>query len=532
MATSNSITENYDIFLSYEPQSVDKINKLYDFLVYGCSTRVFMDIKDQDTTVGQDLYSRLTQVIENSKLIICCISKEYSKHAKSKYEITCAYNSQKPLLIILLDRLTQSEFGDIYYAIERVKKNFILDDQKIIKNWNTFITEKLFLQRIEFQLGRKLHYNKTSLALKKRNDFKLKLKGIAGTNEEPKAVEIKIPFVSKAEISRRRSIFKIDDVLEYEDRHIIHSVEVQPEAHLGLRKFKSNPFLGSVYGFNRICYFPLKNRYLITSSHSGLLLSIDNNGNWIEKKNPGGLLKKPSSLCITRRHEILVGDSEAGCIFMFNHELKYIKSFGHQLVDVYFDMALDEAGDKRYDLYISDMYEGLIVIFDMNKFEARRRINVTSPAFIRICQEELYVLTSSDLLLVVNKHTLECINSIQLKNTIYMSGLHIDNYLNMITTSHSIDNNDNDESNNDENNKNKSKEVYLNITNVKSKETLRFYLGDVQYNDICIKDQRITCISDINVESFNFEPHLANRHVSCLYETTSTDDSTCVSDIT
>jgi hypothetical protein len=489
MASKNHQLTN-DIYLSYETKAIKKIIKIYDALVMGYSMRVWMDIKELQE-VNDDLQLEISKALNESKMIICCISKTYIKSTKCKTEITLAYAIEKPMIILLLEQFKQNEFEDMFFAIESLKKEHIIDDPKLAKNVICLLLDKNFMKSVEEILGRKLTLRIGNLSLKLRYDF-YKL-------SESGASTASCYDFSKVDFRKSQSdLSKLACVEIDETNDIITTIDAEIKLCklIKLEKFKSTPFLCNTYGFKRICYMESKRRYLVTSSFCSLLLAVDLNGNWIDKRNPGGLLKRPTAICVNSKSEVFIGDTEANCVHIFDSNFKFIKSIGEEFLSGGLSaMNIDEQGDRINDLYVADIYEGSISIVDLFKTKLKKTISISCPAFMKLHKEYLFVLSASECILMIEKQTFKLLHAIQIKNAGFLNGIHVDKHLNIYTTSHEIIEEQNY----------KSKEAYLNLINIDKNLSERYYLCNLQVNDIFIKKGRIIVVSDINVETFNFD---------------------------
>jgi hypothetical protein len=302
--------------------------------------------------------------------------------------------------------------------------------------------------------------------------------------------------------------------------------ETFPGETVNLIKFKSNSYLETCnsFGYNRVVFMASKQRYLLTSSLNKTITSLDINGSWIERKNPGGRLKQPFAICLTRNEEILIGDNMVKCIFVFDSNLKYIKSIAEKTVVGFTDMDVDHINN---DLYAVSLYDSLIVIFDMKSGKLKRKIFLSTPAYIRVTTTQLFVISAADLIYAINKSNLEANYTIRLRNNKYVNGLFTDKFENVYTTVH-VDNFDEE---GDENVSDKSKEVYLCYISFQDGVKIkRVNLGLTQVNDFIIfENKQLTCINDTHVEILKFDGFQKNFLRSKTY--TIMDDSNSVNGI-
>ena len=85
------IQKQHDIFLSYESEFEKKVIRLYNLLVDKYLLKVWLDLFD--ITQGENVFQKTTEAINNSKIVICCVTKLYPNSSKCKNDITLAYTS-------------------------------------------------------------------------------------------------------------------------------------------------------------------------------------------------------------------------------------------------------------------------------------------------------------------------------------------------------------------------------------------------------------------------------------------------------
>ena len=87
----------FDIFLSYKQELKDsnRIEKLYDLLLLD-HYKVWWEKKQ--LLKEDDYYDQLTEAIENSNTILCCISKNYISSPNCKGEMSYAFNLKKRII--------------------------------------------------------------------------------------------------------------------------------------------------------------------------------------------------------------------------------------------------------------------------------------------------------------------------------------------------------------------------------------------------------------------------------------------------
>jgi hypothetical protein len=503
MAFNIDDVNKFDIFISYSQNLHEKINNLYQLLSTKYDTSIYLS-KVQETS--QVDYVKNLNIIRNIKIFICCVTKSYLEAQKIRSAITEAYAQQKPILILMFESLKMQELSDIAFMLESSK----ILDVAIRGNWNW--TDKLLdkiVVTIEDVLGKKLNlYYTDPFDIKKKKEkrghFLTKMK--ATTKEKPKADKKTTTMfsgtVNKTELMSGGESVQTTTIITVATEELLDKLNVNNSENkliifdasfIKLRSIKSTLLLNSTFGFNRIKWINTKNRYMLTSSYTHVIVTIDEVGNLVEKKNPNKILSKPWALYFHKTNqEIYVGDNNSHLIFVFDTNLKFLRKFGENLFNNIFDMVIDE---PRNDLFTVDMFEGLLQVISLISSKVKFKIYLNSPTFVTINETKIVVVSSIDLIYVIDKTTFQVTFTISMNDTKYISGIHIDSYENIYTTSYSCDDNDN-----------KSKEVYLNVVNlIGVMETKRFNLGITQSTDFVINDNRLVIINDTNVDVFEVD---------------------------
>ena len=135
----------------------------------------------------------------------------------------------------------------------------------------------------------------------------------------------------------------------------------------------------------------------------------------------------------------------------------------------------------------------MILVIDCMDGGLRKKVNILSPAYIRIKNDSLFVL-STDYIFCINKIIFDIYQTIKLSNADYINGLYIDNYKNIFTTAYEIDDQ-----------KIRSKEVNILVIRSHDKHILkRVNTGLHQVNDIAFYNGRFLFLNDTHVDLFEF----------------------------
>lgn len=486
--------DNYDIFLSYEQQIENKVITLQETLSRKYGVCITFEINED--------HLKAEKAIFKSKIFICCLTGAYVASKRCMNEMYYAYMKDKPSLVLMFERLTAQDLTKI--SITRITKFNIYDDSKLNVSWEGTLFEQI-IKYMEFLLKRKL---------KKKPENRKKLdqpesRPVSVTTSRPTSVTSSFSSIEKY---LKPAISNVISSTTYNDdtkEVIIESIEADEYGLMNEEKYhqtheiieaesielvhtKSNSLVDSVYGFNRVVYLESRERYLITSSYNNSVISVDADGKWIEKRNPGRLLRQPWAICLNKSDEIFIGDNELKRIFVFDAFWKHLATFGENVLSGFFDMTIDSLNDE---LYAVGLYDSLLVVFDLRNGRLKKKVLITMPAYVRVTSDQIFVLSSTtDLIYCINKTTLEVLATIRIERAFNLNGLFIDDFSNIFTTA----------SLKDETGE-KSKEIYLIYVTIKETGICikQINLLLTQVNDFAYTDKKhMVLVSDTHVDIF------------------------------
>lgn len=105
------MSESNDIFISYNWSIKNQVKQLDEKLTE-LGFKVWRDEKNLETN-EKPLTSQLSDAIKRSKTCVCCITTEYCKSYNCNLEFKFANELAKPMIILMVDRLTPSDISDI-----------------------------------------------------------------------------------------------------------------------------------------------------------------------------------------------------------------------------------------------------------------------------------------------------------------------------------------------------------------------------------------------------------------------------------
>ncbi|CAF1106367.1 unnamed protein product [Brachionus calyciflorus] len=118
---------SYDIFISYNWDIKERVNRLYCELTQKYNLKVWMD---QYEIGSNRLVDELSNAILSSKIFLCCITKKYTESENCKDEIDYAKNLKKNMIVLMFERLTISDLGGVGFIIgPKVRFNCYKDPQ-------------------------------------------------------------------------------------------------------------------------------------------------------------------------------------------------------------------------------------------------------------------------------------------------------------------------------------------------------------------------------------------------------------------
>jgi hypothetical protein len=99
-----------DVFISYNHASSKKeAYNLFDTLTLDYGYKVWLD-RDQ-LFPGMTLHGKISKAISDSKVFICCITREYCASKNCNLEFNYADEENKPMIVLMIDNIP---IGDIF----------------------------------------------------------------------------------------------------------------------------------------------------------------------------------------------------------------------------------------------------------------------------------------------------------------------------------------------------------------------------------------------------------------------------------
>ena len=100
------------IFISYNCGTKTEVRKLCEILESE-DYEVWLDEKDLNAG-NQSLTAELALAIKNSKVFLCCITKDYCKSYNCNQEIEYASAKKKPIIPLMIEKINPTSIDDIF----------------------------------------------------------------------------------------------------------------------------------------------------------------------------------------------------------------------------------------------------------------------------------------------------------------------------------------------------------------------------------------------------------------------------------
>ena len=140
MSNLENPNELFDIFISYNWESKDKVKILYRKLSNEYNLKVWIDDNQLDNNL---LYDQLVNGIKNSKIFLCCITKKYSESFNCIREINYASELRKPFIVLMFEELSINEIGCVGFIITPLLRFNCFMDKTMLYNWSGPIFESM-----------------------------------------------------------------------------------------------------------------------------------------------------------------------------------------------------------------------------------------------------------------------------------------------------------------------------------------------------------------------------------------------------
>lgn len=506
-----------DIILSYEKTIHDSVISLYNLLLQNYDLTIWIDCYAL-SSFQKNPELRKTRAIIESKMFICCLTKEYVASRKCKNELILGFASGKPIMVLLFEDLRRQDYDTIFFALDGATKIQVYSYTSSIELWSG----SLFLEvcmAIQAGLNRKLQERSlmkqetvseinSEVSVSSMNNSGISMSSnllhqasstpmpvTSNENKDSNIIEIRIEDTNETTTTATKNTTTSatpTPTTKSKEKDDPDNFFIDP-ALVRLHMQKTNSLFKITCGYNRMAYLESKKYYLVTSSYNKSIILLDIDGNWIERRNPGGLLKKPWAICVSREQEIFIGDNALKAILVFDNTFKHLYTFAKNMLNGYYDIAIDYNKNRLYSVSLYDS-EGIVI--DLKRKNLLNRFNVSVPTFVRINENQAFVLSADDLLYVLDKEKLEIKRVIEIKNSKYLNSLFVFNESIVILSSYEMNGVDK-----------KSKEIYLILVKLEPHNFIikKVNLGITHLNDMVISNDRLISIDDTHINIFRIQ---------------------------
>ena len=147
------MTENFQVFLSYQWDIKPEIRSIYKILTEEYNLKVWMDEHELKPT--GNLYDQLTTGLNNSKYVLCFITKKYSQSKNCKFEIEYASNlnenNENKIIVKMMEDLKMREIGSVGMIINVKTRINMFQQSKLENIWSGELFE-LLLKSIQITI--------------------------------------------------------------------------------------------------------------------------------------------------------------------------------------------------------------------------------------------------------------------------------------------------------------------------------------------------------------------------------------------
>lgn len=482
-SSSSSSEKSIDMFISYEQKLESIALSLYDEFMKYYEVRLYMDsIKLKNC---QRFYRKAGIAIIKSKMIVCIVNKDYFNTQKTKNELILGYMTQKPTLILIFELLSSSDFEDMTFALQESTRFQVTDGNNEIFQWD----QSKFYQIVA--LIQDLMKRKLTKKVQQVQDAAAQLSVVLNESNEKYNKFCKIEEPAKEKISHEKLEKK--EITAEEHNKIIDKAIIPDPKHNNLRRMRYTSLFEFICGYNRMVYIKSKERFLITSSYNHSIVSIDQYGIWIERRNPYGKLGQPWGICVNEMtNEVFIGDNEFRCIFVFDICLKYLRKFGEHIAIAFTDMFIDI---ETNTLYAVNVFDSALLVIDLKKEKLLSSIFINAPIFVRVHKEKVYIAATDDVIYILTKEKLDLEKKIEFEGSRFLSSLTVLSESCLFTSCFRL------YKNND-----KAKEKHLAIIKIRDDElTIKYINLKIGYiNDMVMLKDHLVCISDTHIFIYSY----------------------------
>ena len=403
----NILFNKFDIFISYPVEIQTKVFELFDLLTNFYSLNVWCDLNmvkqppvmPNSLTVTPKIVQpnpKICEHINNSKLFLLAIDDSLASYETCEIELNYAMQHRKRILCMMLKNKPIQEYGKLGLLILSLPKIEFYKDSKNDIKWSGVVFDK-FIDLIELMMAKRINRSQS----------------IAITGLGISSVAI---FTTRPTQNSKRQVQKQVQVKKY------HQVKSTKPLNIPAKRITRMAFLNS------------KKRILYCDPDSNLIHSTDSYGSSSTKLNLKEL-KKPYTICCSRKHEVFIGDQEHEMIFVYDNQLNFKRKFSDFNLTKNFEIDCDQDnGDLilvtiygKNQLNLLNSETGEIVI---------TKDGLEKPGYVKAKNDRIYLVCNNDKLVILRHDTYDIIKEIKFDNWCFVRTIHIDSKMNIITTAY------------------------------------------------------------------------------------------------
>ena len=139
----------FDIFISYNWEIKEQVKFLYKKLTEDYLFNCWIDEK---SLTHESLYNQIASGIKNSSIFLCCVTKKYSESANCEKEITFANELQKPLIVLMMERIELRELGAVGFIISPKTRFMCYKEPEMFNNSSSKVFDTI-IKSIKMELN-------------------------------------------------------------------------------------------------------------------------------------------------------------------------------------------------------------------------------------------------------------------------------------------------------------------------------------------------------------------------------------------
>ena len=407
----NVLFNKFDIFISYPVEIQAKIFELFDLLTNYYRLNIWCDfnVKKQSAVIQSQVNSlstpsakliqpnpRICEHINNSKLFLIAVDDSLVSYETCEIELNYAILHKKRILCMMLKNRPIQEYGRLGLLILSLPKIEFYKDLKTETKWSGVVFDK-FIDLIELMMAKKIN-RAQSIAINGLGISSVAIMATRPTQNSQRAVQRQVKVKA------------------------YHQVKSTKPLNIPAKRITRMAFLNS------------KKRILYCDPESNLIHLTNSFGSFSNKYSLQEL-KKPYSICCSRKSEIFIGDQESETIFVYDSQFSFKRSFNNFNLTKNFELDCDQ---DNGDLILVTIYRKneLNVLNSESGEVVFTKTGIEKPSYVKAKNDIIYIVCNNDRILLVRHDTYDVMKEIKFDNWCFIRSLYIDSKMNIITTAY------------------------------------------------------------------------------------------------